>query len=91
MIQLFLPAQEKCLVIDGGLLQTALQNFPFMTMKLVFSPLHTPSWIEEGDSAQFSAESHNKMMINIALHQHPIKYVFDIDGMKTAKYMFRFF
>lgn len=66
------PAQEECAVIDEKSLQTALENFPFTTRKLVFSPLHTPSWTKQGSCAHFTAEPDNKMMINIGLHQHPI-------------------
>lgn len=66
------PAQEECAVIDDKSLQTALENFPFLMRKLVFSPLQTPSWAKQGSSAHFTAEPDNKMMINIGLHQRPI-------------------
>lgn len=63
------PAQEDCAVIDDKSLQTALENFPFTMRKLVFSPLHTPSWAKQASTAHFTAEPDNKMMINIGLHQ----------------------
>lgn len=67
------PAQEECGVIDDKSLQTALENFLFTKRKLVFSPLHSPSWAKQGRSAQFTAEPDNKIMINIGLHNHPIR------------------
>lgn len=59
-------------MIDDKSLQTAWENFLFTGRKLVFSPLHTPSWAKQGSSAQFTAEPDNKMMINIGLLKHPI-------------------
>lgn len=80
------PAQEECAVIDEKSLQTALENFSFTTRKLVFSPLHTPSWPPNGAALPTSLLSLTiKWWLILACISIQLQYPFDFDAIDSLQ------
>ena len=80
------PAQEECAVIDEKSLQTALENFSFTTRKLVFSPLHTPSWPPNGAALPTSLLSLTiKWWLILACISIQLQSPFDFDAIDSSQ------